>query len=77
MSIQPNPAAARRHRTTIYRTAQRLTRQAEGCSAGIYWTPEQVAAWHPDDFAVLGVRLAATGIGAMRIRGELCFCADN
>lgn len=77
MSIEPNPDAARRHRTTIYRTAQRLTRQAEACSAGIYWTAAQVAAWHPDDFAALGERLAAAGIGAMRIRGELCFCADS
>lgn len=67
MTVEPNPSAVRRHRTTIYRTAQRLARQAEACSAGIYWTPAQVAAWHPADFDALGVRLAAAGIGAMRM----------
>lgn len=36
MTVEPSPSAARRHRTTIYRTAQRLARQAEACSAGIY-----------------------------------------
>ncbi|HEK4046065.1 TPA: hypothetical protein ACRN02_006786 [Pseudomonas aeruginosa] len=77
MTTEPNPTAQRRHRTTIYRTAQRLIRQAEGCSAGVYWTSAQVADWHPEDFAALGVRLAGAGIGAMRIRGELCFCADD
>ncbi|MNM49759.1 hypothetical protein D3C81_607700 [compost metagenome] len=77
MSIEPNPVAARRHRTTICRTAQRLTRQAEGCSAGIYWTREQVAAWHPDDFDALGARLSAAGVQALEIRGELCFHVES
>ncbi|MDV6693414.1 hypothetical protein FA541_10060 [Pseudomonas aeruginosa] len=77
MTVESSHSAARRHRTTIYRTAQRLARQAEACSAGIYWTPAEVAAWHPADLDALGVRLAAAGIGAMRIRGELCFCADD
>lgn len=62
-----------RHRTTIYRTAHRLTRQAEASIAGVYWTPAQVADWHPDDLATLGSRLAVAGIVVMRIRGELCF----
>jgi hypothetical protein len=73
MNIEQAPAPKRRHRTTIYRTAQRLARQAEGCSAGVYWTQAQVAAWHPDDFEALGARLTAAGIQAMTIRGELCF----
>lgn len=68
---------ARRHRTTIYRTAKRLTAQAEGCSAGVYWTAEQIAAWHPDDFDALGECLALTGVSAMAIRGELCFSCDS
>ena len=55
------------------RTVQRLARQAEGCSAGVYWTQAQVAEWHPDDFEALGARLTAAGIQAMTIRGELCF----
>lgn len=77
MTNNPLPTVARRHRTTIYRAAQRLQRQAEACSAGVYWTPAQLAAWHPDDLTDLGVRLRAAGIGAMWIRGELCFCADG
>jgi len=66
----------RRHRTTIYRTAKRLTAQAEGSSAGVYWTAEQIAAWHADDFDALGARLSLAGVSAMAIRGELCFSCD-
>ncbi|MEA8592102.1 hypothetical protein PZT57_26010 [Pseudomonas aeruginosa] len=68
---------ARLHRTTIYRTAKRLTAQAEGSSAGVYWTAEQVATWHPADFDALGERLSLTGVSAMAIRGELCFSCDS
>ncbi|MCU9528066.1 hypothetical protein [Pseudomonas mosselii] len=67
----------RRHRTTIYRTAKRLTAQAEGSSAGVYWTAEQIADWHPDDFEAIGERLSLTGVSAMAIRGELCFSCDS
>lgn len=65
----------RRHRTTIYRTAQRLTVPAEGSSAGVYWSAEQIAAWHPDDFDALGERLSLAGVSAMTICGELCSAA--
>lgn len=66
-----------RHRTTIYRTARRLIAQAEGSSAGVYWTPEQIAAWHPDDFHALCERVGAAGVQGMDIRGELNFSCDS
>lgn len=67
---------AKRHRTTIYRTAQKLVQGAEGCSGGVYWTPEQIASWHPDDFHALSERVGAAGVRGMDIRGELCFSCD-
>jgi hypothetical protein len=70
--LAPKPPA-RRHRTTVYRTAKRLIAQTEYSSAGIYWTPEQIAAWHPDDFHQLCERVGAAGVQGMDIRGELCF----
>lgn len=73
--ISPEPA--RRHRTTVYRAAQRLIARVEGSSAGIYWTPEQVAAWHPQDFDALCVRLGAAGVQGMDIMGELNFSCDS
>lgn len=63
----------RRHRTTIARTAQRLTAQAEGSSGGVYWAADQLATWHPEDLDALGERLTDTGVSAMVIHGELCF----
>ena len=64
---------ARRHRTTVYRTAKRLIAQAEYSSAGIYWTPEEIAGWHPEDFDKLCERVASAGVQGMTLRGELCF----
>lgn len=73
----------RKHRTTIYRAAQRLSRQAEGCSAGVYWTAEQVAAWHPQDLDALAERVGREGVGAMTVRadmrdilGAICWSCD-
>jgi hypothetical protein len=51
----------------------KLKRDYTGSSAGVYWTADQLATWHPDDFDILGERLAATGVSAMAIHGELCF----
>lgn len=68
---------ARRHRTTIYRAARRLVAQAEGSSAGVYWTPAQIASWHPDDFHALCERVGAAGVQGMDIRGELNFSCDS
>lgn len=64
---------ARRHRTTIYRTAQRLVQQAEGCSGGVYWTQEQIDKWHPDDLTALVQRTGKADVQTMMLRGELCF----
>jgi hypothetical protein len=72
-----SPEPPRRHRTTVYRVAQRLIARVEGSSAGIYWTPEQVAAWHPDDFEALCTRLGAAGVQGMDIMGELNFSCDS
>ncbi|NKF30450.1 hypothetical protein HER21_28690 [Pseudomonas sp. BGM005] len=65
----------RKHRSTIYRAAQRLVRQCEGNSAGVYWSAETLAAWHADDLTALADRVAAAdaGVQAMMIRGELCW----
>ncbi|BAW27529.1 hypothetical protein [Pseudomonas putida] len=73
-SLDPEPA--KRHRTTIYRAAKRLVAAAEGSSAGVYWTPEQIAAWHPEDFDQLCERVVAAGVMGMDIRGELNFSCD-
>jgi len=73
MSLQPNPEAPRKHRTTIFRAARRLIQQAEGCSAGIYWGRRELDTWHPDDFDALAVRVSAAGVQCLEIRGELCF----
>ncbi|MCK2122057.1 hypothetical protein [Pseudomonas sp. PNPG3] len=72
-----NPEPARRHRTTIYRAAQRLIAQAEGSSGGIWWTPEQIAAWHPQDFEALCDRVGAAGVQGLDAFGELNFGVEN
>ncbi|WP_249352775.1 hypothetical protein [Pseudomonas asiatica] len=72
-----DPEPVRRHRTTVYCAAQRLIAQAEGSSAGIYWTAEQVAAWHPQDFDALCERVGVAGVQGMEILGELNFSVDD
>lgn len=72
-----NPEPARRHRTTVYRAAKRLIAQVEGSSAGIWWTPEQIAAWHPQDFDALCDRVSAAGVHGLDIHGELVFGCDS
>lgn len=72
-----NPEPARRHRTTIYRAARRLIAQVEGSSGGIWWTPEQIAAWHPQDFDALCERVGAAGVQGMDAFGELNFGVEN
>lgn len=63
----------RKHRSTIYRTAKRLTASLEGGSAGIYWPPEQLATWHRDDLGAVANLAERAGVQTMMLRGELCW----
>lgn len=63
----------KRSRRTIVRHAQQVIDGAERCSGGVYWTPERIAAYHPDDFEALCERIGAAGVQGMSLRGELCF----